>query len=119
MCSLRFSPVPTPRKKRPGIIAAAVAAAWAIIAGWIRMVGQVTPVPRYSLVVAWAIPPMTLQAKKALPLLIYPGVIVIRYQGESETCLLGPSGTGDQIIGSMLFAGKGVADLEHNALSFR
>ena len=33
-------------KKRPGIIAAEVAAAWAIIAGWMRIVGQVTPVPK-------------------------------------------------------------------------
>src|SRR5436305_348636 len=41
MCSFRFSPVPTPRKKRPGIIAAEVAAACAMIAGWILIVGQV------------------------------------------------------------------------------
>ena len=45
MCSFRRSPVPTPRKNRPGIKAAAVAAAWAMIAGWIRIVGHVTPVP--------------------------------------------------------------------------
>lgn len=44
MCSLRFSPVPRPRKKRPGIMAAAVAAAWAMMPGWIRMVGHVTPI---------------------------------------------------------------------------
>jgi hypothetical protein len=59
MCSFRFSPVPTPRKKRPGSIAAAVAAAWAMIAGWIRMVGQVTPVPSEIVSVASAIPPIT------------------------------------------------------------
>jgi len=33
MCSLRFSPEPTPRKNRPGIMSATVAAAWAMIAG--------------------------------------------------------------------------------------
>jgi hypothetical protein len=33
MCSLRASPLPTPRKKRPGIMAADVAAACAMIAG--------------------------------------------------------------------------------------
>ncbi len=44
MCSLRFSPLPTPSEKRPGRSAAAVAAAWAMIAGWMRVVGQVTPV---------------------------------------------------------------------------
>jgi hypothetical protein len=52
MCSLRFSPEPTPRKNLPGIIAAAVAEACAITAGWMRIVGQVTPVPRESLLVA-------------------------------------------------------------------
>src|SRR5947207_2610775 len=31
MCSLRFSPVPTPRKKRPSIMAAEVAAAGALV----------------------------------------------------------------------------------------
>ena len=36
--------MPTPSEKRPGISCAAVAAAWATIAGWIRWVGQVTPV---------------------------------------------------------------------------
>jgi hypothetical protein len=59
MCSLRFSPVPTPRKKRPGIRHPTVAAAWAMIAGWIRINGQVTPVPTSSVVVALAIPPST------------------------------------------------------------
>jgi hypothetical protein len=33
MCSFRFSPEPTPRKNRPGIMAATVAAACAITAG--------------------------------------------------------------------------------------
>jgi hypothetical protein len=54
--------------------------------------------------------------KRALPLLIYPWVIVIRYQGESETCFLCHSGTGNQVVGSMLFTGEGVADLEHDVL---
>ena len=52
MCSLRFSPVPTPRKKRPSIIAAEVAAACATSVGCTRMVGQVTPVPTTSREVA-------------------------------------------------------------------
>jgi site-specific DNA recombinase len=34
MCSLRFCPVPSATQKRPGNIAARVAAAWAMIAGW-------------------------------------------------------------------------------------
>ncbi len=49
--------MPTPRKKRPGIIAATVAEAWATIAGWIRISGQVTPVPMPIVSVACAIPP--------------------------------------------------------------
>ena len=67
MCSFRFSPEPTPRKKRPGIIAPAVAAAWAITAGWILIVGQVTPVPSRSRSVAWAIAPITDQTNGLCP----------------------------------------------------
>ena len=44
MCSLSASPVPTPRLKRPGIIVAVVAAAWAMIAGCVRIIGHVTAV---------------------------------------------------------------------------
>ena len=44
MCSLSASPLPTPSTKRPSSWTAAVAAAWAMIAGWMRTVGQVTPV---------------------------------------------------------------------------
>ena len=36
--------MPTPRTNRPPVITAAVAAAWATIAGWMRTVGQVTAV---------------------------------------------------------------------------
>src|SRR6185295_4768246 len=67
MCSFRFSPVPIPRVKRPGIRHAAVAAAWAMIAGWMRMRGQVTPVARRRLSVASAMPPITLQTKGLEP----------------------------------------------------
>ena len=42
MCSLSASPLPTPRVKRPSSSTALVAAAWAMIAGWMRTVGQVT-----------------------------------------------------------------------------
>ena len=44
MCSLRASPLPTPRVNRPFSRTAEVAAAWAITAGWTRTVGQVTAV---------------------------------------------------------------------------
>jgi len=39
-CSFKCSPLPTPRKKQPGSIAAEVAAACAMTPGWIRIVGQ-------------------------------------------------------------------------------
>src|SRR2546423_727917 len=44
MCSLSASPVPTPSTNRPSSMTALVAAACAMIAGWIRVVGQVTAV---------------------------------------------------------------------------
>src|SRR5438270_313621 len=66
-CSVRFSPVPTPRKKRPGIIAATDAAAWATIAGWIRISGQVTPVPTRIFSVDCAIPPSVDQTNGLSP----------------------------------------------------
>ncbi len=66
MCSLRFSPVPTPRWKRPPSIIAEVAAAWATTAGWMRTVGQVTAVVTRSRVVA-AMAPMTDQTKLDWP----------------------------------------------------
>jgi hypothetical protein len=43
-CSVRASPLPTPSTKRPCNWAAAVAAACAMIAGWMRTVGQVSAV---------------------------------------------------------------------------
>ena len=50
-----------------GISAADVAAAWAMIAGWIRMIGQVTPVPRTSRSVACATAPIVLQTNGLCP----------------------------------------------------
>jgi hypothetical protein len=67
MCSFRFSPVPTPSRKRPGISAALVAAACAMIAGWMRIVGHVTPVPSHARSVTCAIPPITLHTKGEFP----------------------------------------------------
>ena len=44
MCSLSASPLPSPSAKRPSSITALVAAAWAMMAGWMRTVGHVTAV---------------------------------------------------------------------------
>ncbi|HXD99626.1 MAG TPA: hypothetical protein VN646_23940 [Candidatus Acidoferrum sp.] len=67
MCSFKFSPVPTPRKKRPSSITAEVAAACAMMTGWVRMVGQVTPVPMTRREVASARPPITDQTNGLCP----------------------------------------------------
>ena len=66
MCSLRASPVPTPRRNRPPVRSEDVAAAWAMIAGWMRTVGQVTAVVTSSDVVA-AMAPITLQTNGLSP----------------------------------------------------
>ena len=66
MCSLRASPLPTPSLNRPGASSATVAAAWAMMAGWILTVGQVTPVVMVrSVTVAMA--PSTDQTKGLWP----------------------------------------------------
>jgi hypothetical protein len=44
-----------------------VAAAWATIAGWMRIVGQVTPVPTRIVEVARATPPSVDQTKGLCP----------------------------------------------------
>ncbi len=44
-----------------------VAAAWAMMAGWMRVVGQVTPVPRAMCSVVLATPPMTDQTNGLWP----------------------------------------------------
>ena len=59
--------MPRPRKNRPSIIDAAVADAWAMIAGWIRIVGHVTPVPSRIRSVACEIPPITDQTNGLWP----------------------------------------------------
>ena len=72
MCSLRFSPLPTPNRKRPSSSRAAVAAAWARTAGWTRKVGQVTAVVTLRLVVA-AMPPTTDHTNGLWPWLSFHG----------------------------------------------
>jgi len=67
MCSFSASPVPTPKKNRPGSIVADVAAACAITAGWMRTVGQVTAVPTGTRSVTCAIAPMTDQTNALCP----------------------------------------------------
>jgi hypothetical protein len=66
-CSLSASPLPTPKKNRPGMRQPAVAAAWATRPGCMRTVGQVTPVPSRIRSVAVAMPPTTAHTKGLWP----------------------------------------------------
>jgi hypothetical protein len=104
MCSFRFSPVPTPNEKRPGRRLAAVAAACATIAGWMRVVGQVTPVISSIRSVRWEI-----------ALLVDPGVEVVRDRGEGEPDLLGALGLADERRRVELLARERVSELGHDA----
>lgn len=72
MCSLSASPLPTPRTNRPSSCTAAVAAAWAMIAGWMRMVGQVTAVDTGSEVASDSAP-ITLQTNELWPCASFHG----------------------------------------------
>ena len=59
--------MPTPSLKRPSSSTADVAAAWAMIAGWIRTVGQVTAVVTCMPGTAAASAPITDQTNGLLP----------------------------------------------------
>ena len=67
MCSFNRSPVPRPRKKRPGMSAAMVAAAWAIETGCVRWSAVDTPVPTRSSHVEAAMAPSTDQTNGLSP----------------------------------------------------
>jgi len=54
-------------------MAAVVAVACAMTAGWMRTVGQVTPVPTRSESVAVAMPPSVLQTNGELPCVVVQG----------------------------------------------
>ena len=67
MCSFSRSPAPTPRVKRLSERICTVAAACAMIAGWYRKDGQVTPVASPIREVAAAIVPSIDQVKPEWP----------------------------------------------------
>lgn len=66
-CSLRRSPVPTPRNVRPSDSTAHVATAWATFTGWERSPSAVTPVPISIRSVAWSIAPSSDHTNGAWP----------------------------------------------------
>ena len=112
MCSLSASPVPTPSSKRPSSSTAAVAAAWATIAGWMRTVGQVTrgrhPQRRRRGDGADHAP-----HERALALLVEPRMEVVGDPHPLETGLLAPSAPGEQRPWPVLLRGQEVAELDH------
>ena len=112
MCSLRASPLPTPSTKRPSSCTAAVAAAWAMIAGWMRTVGQVTPVVTGSDVDLRQRPDHA-PHERALALRVVPRVEVVGDPQPLEAGLLGAAGLVDQLRGTELLAGQEVADACH------
>ena len=108
-CSFRCSPFPTPRKNRPGIIVATVAAACATTAGWSRIVGHVTavPMPMRSVLVAMA--PSTLQMNGLSPLPVDPRVVVVRDHGVLEAGLLRLARQRHEVLRRVLLAREHVA----------
>ncbi len=64
--------MPTPRVNRPCVITAEVAAAWAITAGWMRTVGQVTAVVTGS-EQTWETAPITDQTNGLWPCSSFQG----------------------------------------------
>ena len=64
--------MPTPRVNLPSSCTAAVAAAWAMTAGWMRTIGQVTAVVTGS-EQAWESAPMTPQTKALSPCSLFHG----------------------------------------------
>ena len=94
---------------RPSSCTAAVAAAWAMTAGWIRTVGQVTAVVTGS-EQAWEIAPIIAPDERALPLLVVPRVVVVADPEGLEAGLLGGDRLLDELGGRVLLAGQEVAE---------
>ena len=90
---------PDTEEEPPGIRPAAVAAAWAMIAGWIRIVGQVTPVPTTSLSVACGDGPEDAPHERAVRVPLDPRMEVVRDERELEAGLLGGAGVADESRG--------------------
>ena len=89
MCSLSASPVPTPKKNRPSSSNEVVAVAWARIAGWIRVVGHVTPTPTSMRSVVAAMAPEHRPHERAVALRLDPRMEVVGDRHEVEPGLLG------------------------------
>ena len=102
--------MPTPRVNRPCVITAEVAAAWAITAGWMRTVGQVTAVVTGS-EQTWEIGSDHGPDERALALLVVPGVEVVADPQRLEAGRFCGGGLGHQVGRAVLLAGQEVSDL--------
>ena len=71
-CSLSASPVPTPSRNRPSSNTDEVAAAWAVMTGWILVVGQVTAVVNGN-EQTWAMAPIIDQTNGLWPCSSFQG----------------------------------------------
>ena len=111
--------MPTPRKNRPGSIVAAVAAAWATIAGWMRMVGHVTPVPTRMRSVRAAMPPRTPHTNGLCPWRSIQGWKWSETRANVEAGLLGARGVVHEVEGRVLLARECVAELHVRLLPSR
>ena len=105
--------MPTPSRNRPGIMVAVVAAACAMIAGCVRISGHVTAVAHGIASVTSANAPSTRPHERALPLLVVPGVEVVRDPAGLEAGLLGAPGAADELGGRALFARERDSDDRH------
>ena len=97
MCSFSASPLPTPSTNRPSSSTAAVAAAWATIAGWMRTSGRSPPC-----VIGSGSPATGAEHapdEGALALLVVPRVEVVGDPQRLEAGLLGAPSLVEQLAG--------------------
>ena len=79
-------------------------------AGWMRTVGQVTAVVTFIVEVAWASAPIVDQTKRAVSLLVVPGVVVVGDPQPFEAGVLGHARLRDELARAELLAGQEIAD---------
>ena len=89
-----------------------VAVAWASTAGWIRIVGQVTPMPTPMRSVRCRDRSEHRPHERRMSLLVDPRVIVVGDRNEVEPLILGKDGKVDQTSWLVLLARQGEAELD-------
>jgi hypothetical protein len=82
-----------------------VAAAWAEIAGWSLMIGQLTPTPTPMSWVAWAMAPNVDQTNGLCPCSLIQGWKMVGYDHEVESSLFGDDRRLDKMASGVFFAG--------------